>query len=810
MKRPLVAVTLAYLGGLFLGHLLDLSWTSLLVGAGFLILLTLLLLWRQQPASVYPLLAAALCGGALLYEWDTLRPQREPLRSFFGQGEVQVLGTVVEEPRHTQNRWRLRVAVQQVRRPSGALKPVNLDAAEERPAWLKTPRSRLHLVTAERPGIDYGDQVEFVGELEAPRPATNPGQFSLRTNLARQGLYASAFLTEDHPLKPGGPGRVRWSGRAAVSLRQALTGTIERTMPRPYPTLYAQLFNSIVYGLYAVPIPEDLEELFRRAGVIHILVASGTQVSLLVLFLLWPLRRRRPPVPVAILIGLVVVAYSAVARPEASIVRAAAIGLLVVLALVLNREPDALTLLALAALAVLVPHPQALFASANFQLSFAAVLGLMYLGSPLQARLSRWLPNWIALPMSMSVGAQLAVAPILVHGFQRFSLAAFVANVPIVPLAGLLVASGLITSVLGLLYLPLAAGLNVFNHLALTLLLKMTAFFAHIPYGYVDLPAISAWHIGLWYVGLGLLALALTGRLRTHLTRENLLVGTLLVVTVLVVWKAIASANATLRVTFLDVGNGDAILIQSPSGRTMLIDGGPRQEEPYEYDAGERVVVPALMALGVRALDVVVLTHPENDHVGGLTAVLKAVPVRHVLEPGVEHEARSYQEFRHEVQKQGLPRLTAARGQRINLGRGVRVYVLWPLAPSLRPEQAKVNNQSVVLKLVYGRISFLFTGDIEAEVEEELLRQGGHLRSTVLKVAHHGSGSSTTEPFRQAVQPEVAVISVGRANPHGHPSPEVYQRLKDNGAKVYRTDWSGAITIKTNGRGFKVEEYGEK
>jgi len=810
MKRPLVAVTLAYLLGLVLGHGLDLSWASLLAAAGFLTLLTLLLLWRQPSASVYPLLAAALCGGALLYEWDTARSEREPLRTFFGRGEVQVLGTVVEDPRYTQNRWRLRVAVQQVRRPSGGFEPPPLSAPAKRWAWPPAPRSRVHLVTADRPGVDYGDQVKFVGELEAPRPATNPGQFSLRTNLARQGVYASAFLTEDHPLKPCGPGPVPWSGRTAASLRQALTGTIDRSMPRPYPTLYAQLLNSIVYGMYAVPIPEDLEELFRRAGVIHILVASGTQVSLLVIFLLWPLRRRRPSLPVAILIGLVVVAYSAVARPEASIVRAAAIGLLVVLALVLNREPDALTLLALAALAVLVPHPQALFASANFQLSFVAVLGLMYLGAPLQTWLSRRLPDWIALPLAMSVGAQLAVAPILVHGFHRFSLAAFVANVPIVPLAGLLVASGLATSVLGLIYRPLAAGLNVFNHFVLTLLLKMTAFFAHIPYGYVDIPTVSAWHVGLWYVGLGLLALALTGRLRNYLTRENLLVGTLLVVTVFVLWKAIAGANATLTVTFLDVGHGDAILIQSPSGRTMLIDGGPRQEEPYEYDAGERVVVPALMALGVRALDFVVLTHPQNDHVGGLTAVLKAVPVRHVLDPGLAYEARSYQEFGHEVAKQGRPRLTAARGQQIHLGRGVRLYVLWPLAPSLRQEQAKVNNQSVVLKLVYGRISFLFTGDIEAEVEEELLRQGSYLRSTVLKVAHHGSGSSTTEPFRQAVQPEVAVISVGRGNPHGHPSPEVCQRLEENGAKLYRTDWSGAITIKTNGRRFRVEEYGEK
>jgi competence protein ComEC len=276
-----------------------------------------------------------------------------------------------------------------------------------------------------------------------------------------------------------------------------------------------------------------------------------------------------------------------------------------------------------------------------------------------------------------------------------------------------------------------------------------------------------------------------------------------------------------LQVTFLDVGNGDAILIQAPTGRTVLIDGGPFRAGPPAYDAGERVVVPALLAAGVSRLDMVVATHLQADHIGGLPAVLQAVPVGCLLLSDTGEDTAAADRLRYVAHQQEVRVAPARRGQKINLGRGLRAYVLWPAVPPLTGTDSVANDNAVVLKLVYGRVSFLFTSDIGAAAESALLQHSGNLAGTVLKVAHHGSRSATTPGFLQAVHPRIAIFSVGtepergtspwdRTNTHGHPARLVQQRLRQGGARLYRTDLDGAVTVRTNGRSLRVQTYGER
>jgi competence protein ComEC len=425
----------------------------------------------------------------------------------------------------------------------------------------------------------------------------------------------------------------------------------------------------------------------------------------------------------------------------------------------------------------------------------------------------------VALPLAMSSAAQLAMVPILAYEFHQVSPAGFLANVPVVPAAGLLVVTGLTASGLGLLSGTAATWLNGFNHGLLYLTMRTTCFFSELPGGFISTPGFSWWPLVLACGLLALLAVGLQGKLQFR--RERWIVYGLLLLTGVVVWQAARSLNATLRVTFLDVGSGDAILIQSPAGRTMLIDGGPYQAGPPEYDAGERVVVPVLMSLGVKRLDVVVATHCQSDHIGGLPAVLREVPVGHLLVSDTDEDTDAAERLRCVAQERQVKIVSARRGQKINLGRGVHAYVLWPTERPLTGTGEDSNNNSVVLKLVYGRVSFLFTGDLEAAAERELLKRTGHLASTVLKVAHHGSKGSTTPEFLREVRPAVAVISVGtqpergvpppdRTNVHGHPTPTVRQRLTDAGTHLYRTDLDGAVTVCTNGRTWRVKTYGER
>ncbi len=281
-----------------------------------------------------------------------------------------------------------------------------------------------------------------------------------------------------------------------------------------------------------------------------------------------------------------------------------------------------------------------------------------------------------------------------------------------------------------------------------------------------------------------------------HIRRERILLLLLLALT-LAVWGAVwHDAAGALTVTVLDVGQGDSILVQAPSGRTMLVDGGGRAGKSTRgYDVGREVVTPALMARGVRKIDVLVITHPDEDHIGGLQAVVEAVPVRMALDPMIPGASETYDELRAALRERKIPVFRAREGQRINLGDGIYADVLNPPEPLLVTDSMD-NDNSVVLRVVDGDLSVLLTADVDEAGAARLAAMGDRIRSTFLKVPHHGSANPARTPFFKVVHPRVAVISVGAGNPYGHPSRETLRELEAVGAKIFRTDEDGAVTIR--------------
>ncbi len=270
-----------------------------------------------------------------------------------------------------------------------------------------------------------------------------------------------------------------------------------------------------------------------------------------------------------------------------------------------------------------------------------------------------------------------------------------------------------------------------------------------------------------------------------------------------------------LRVCVLDVGQGDCIVVETPSGRTMVIDGGGVNDETRPEDGadvGERVVVPYLHTRGINRVDVLVLTHPHGDHVGGLPAVLRAQPVGAVLDGTVlPYPTPAYQAFLTGVQAHHIPYHHAARGMRLDLGDGVTADVLNP--PLLgtpfgeNPDDATVNNYSVVLRLTYGRTHFLLTGDAETEAENDMLSACPDLSADVLKAGHHGAGNASSDAFLDRVHPHFAAISCGLHNHFGHPAPATMARLAVHGIQTFRTDHNGAVTFISDGQTVKAEPF---
>ncbi|MGI6286184.1 ComEC/Rec2 family competence protein [Neomoorella humiferrea] len=247
-----------------------------------------------------------------------------------------------------------------------------------------------------------------------------------------------------------------------------------------------------------------------------------------------------------------------------------------------------------------------------------------------------------------------------------------------------------------------------------------------------------------------------------------------------------------LKVHFIDVGQADSILIQTPAGKAILIDGG-------NNDDGIKVV-NYIKSQGVKELAAVVATHPHEDHIGGLDSVIKEIPVAAVYMPNAVTTTRTFEDFINAVKASGAARIRARGGVKMDIP-GLSVEFLAPNSNSYD----ELNNYSAVLKIAYGNTAFLFTGDAETVSEEEMLSAGYNLKADVLKVGHHGSASSTSAAFLKAVAPKYAVISVGKGNDYGHPDPRVLERLQRAGVKIYRTDEHGTVIIVSDGRNITIK-----
>ena len=717
------------------------------------------------------------------------------------------------------------------------LRPVGDDSVQSQPATGRAGKSGGSVVRAyarlpRNPPLAAGDRV-LVRAVLRPAPA-GPG---FGEYLARNRITATADVVE----LDLDDGRERLDGSVLEGLRRDAADLLAATLPEPQAGLAA----GILIGLRD-RVDRDLADAFTTSGLSHILAISGWNIAIVGAVVATLLRGvRRPHRSLAVV--LAVCAYTLAAGASASVVRAALMAATVLLARESGRRGAGPAALGLAACAMLLVEP-ATVTEPGFQLSIAATAGLLAWAAPLTERLAERLPartpRWLVDSLGISLAAQASTLPLVLLSFGRLSLVAPVANLVAAPLVAPGMLAGLLALVAGLgveLGAPALVGAvaGTAGWAVLGAVIAVARVSAVLPFASLELPA--PWNSVAAALSVALLlacgtrpgrgALRIVAASLPALRRPRpaprsrarssvaggvpvaaLLAAALAVTATMLALPVLIAGTAEKRLsmTVLDVGQGDAILLEGPRGGRLLVDGGPDPDRLLK-------LLDERLPPWDRRIDLVVLTHPHEDHVSGLALLLGRYQVGGVAEPGMAGPGPGYRAFVSQLSRdERRPRRLAA-GDRLRFD-GADILVRWPRrggVPREPPDEGKgINNVSIVLDVRYGDRRLLLTGDAEQEVDPQLIAAGlaasPGARLDVLKVAHHGSGTATTETLLAALRPRVAIVSAGRDNPYGHPSGRTLARIAAAGARALRTDRDGSVTVSTNGRDLVVSSTGPR
>lgn len=640
---------------------------------------------------------------------------------------------------------------------------------------------------------EYGRRINVTGRLTLPQGVRNPGGFDYGKYLAQKGISAMMFVNVDSLRM-----EQTWGGSAFISAGLAVRKRIVDVIQRSLPKQQAALLDGILIG-YTGGMSEEVRDVFSDAGISHVTAVSGANVAFVALpFIVLFKRLKFRPNLSNLLVILILVFFVFITGFEPSVLRAVVMAVIILIGGILKREADIHTTIAFSAILLLIGNPYMLF-SIGFQLSYAATLSLVLLYKNIRTWVTcRWIPGFAGDVLAATLAAQIGVLPITVFYFNKVSIVSILCNLLVVPLMEVITILGMAMALLGQIWIGFSQILGYLNCSLLSFVLLTSRVTAGLPFATAQMATPALWWVLLYYPTVWFF-LWYKPRFKPVIRSwVYAAAGAVIIIPAVVVLLM----PRGMEVIFLDVGEGDAAFIRTAAGKTILIDGGGSAKPASGKGVGESVVLPFLLDQGVLSLDLVVATHGHADHIQGLVPVLKNMKVSCLVIPRCAQEG--FDQLLQAAGERGVPIERCEAGDRVILDRKTVFHVLSP-SSSMEMEKLSLNNTSLVLQLVYEKVRILFVGDIEQEVEAYLLEKRVDLHSEVLKVGHHGSGTSTSEEFLGQIGPDAAIVSVGR-NDFGHPSPTVLQRLEDSGVRVFLTQENGALVLATDGRTIRVQK----
>jgi len=657
-------------------------------------------------------------------------------------------------------------------------------------------KSNILIKTKEE--LKYGNKIEMSGVTEIPKKARNQNTFDYAKYLKTLNVY---IIAEANTIKIIKEDTLFFVQKISWCIREKVREFTKANLDSEN----AGILNALIIGDES-GIEDNLEDNYKKSGMLHLLVVSGGHTVFLIILLKFMVSYIGISKNVSkIIYILVIFLYIFITGATSSILRAGIGIIIVIIAELIGRQNDSITTVSIVAFVLLVMNPNTLF-SLSFLLSFGGVLGIMLC----YPKISLWLnkiPKSIAEPLALTISAQLVVTPITIYSFNVIYLGGIISNIFTLNLSGLIMMAGIVLFILYLLIPPFVIFPMKIVSICISIMNKIAEFFSGVSWliQYVVTPnlfSIVIYYGILLYVFLvgekeviqNYRELMLIKYSRVYSRFSNnfrrIIVGCG-IISILILNIKLIDFDKSLKVSMIDVGHGDSILITTPNNKYVLIDTGDKYYKgEQQVDSGEQIIVPYLLKQGIKNIDWLILTHMDSDHIGGYESIAKVIKINNLglsINSGKKEE---YKKIREVARNRHININGLKRGQ-ILIVDGIKIKVLYP---QKKKEVREENNDSIVLLIEYENKKILFMGDLEKEGEEELLKLEKNLDIDILKVGHHGSVTSSTYEFIKKATPEIALISVGNRF-KSIPGEEVLNNLRTVDSEVYRTDKNGEINI---------------
>ena len=682
--------------------------------------------------------------------------------------------------------------------------------------------------------LKYGDVININGEFQEPSNKRNFGGFSYKDYLKTIKIYGTIKAKTIEILEEN-------RGNFFISFINKVSNCVEKNVQNILNKKEAGMLMGLLIG-DTTNIDKQTEDNFKISSLSHILAVSGMQVTYIISVMYFLFKNGLGKRKTRIIIIISLIFYTILTGFQPSIVRASIMGILVIVADLVYRKSDFLTSIFFSLLIMLIYNPY-LITSVGLQLSYLGTIGIVLFyktifkilkNIKIKNRKYKYKINKkliliigkIKEILAVTISASIAVFPVMLLYFNLFGIYFLITNLLASIIIGPITIFGTVILIISFIYMPLAKILGGALEVFIDFLIYISNF-SKLPLAKIYVITPKVFQIVAFYIICIILnyvykiyndknlnitqirfknLIALYKYKIKELYNKKIKKYKFKILSVFLVIIIISNVfnslflSRNLKIYFVDVGQGDCTFIVTPRNKTILIDGGGSTSSTF--DVGENTLIPYILDRGYRKIDLVFISHFDYDHVGGILKVLEEFKVDRVCIPKQEENSENYQKFLKIVKEKNIQVIVVKSGNKVNIENDLFFDILWPIEEQI--EENKLNNNAIVMKLNYKNFTMMFTGDIEEEAESSIVnlyKNTNKLKSSVLKVAHHGSKTSTTDEFLELVKPKIALIGVGKDNLFKHPSNKIIEKLENIDIKIYRTDLNGEIEIIINKSG---------